>query len=363
MEDFIDEVDAVNRLNGDLPKLVSALKGLNSFEADQVLAQAVIKHGQLDVNAVDFCLELKKDVIGQSQALEYYPQRVKDSEVGGLDRLRNWLGVAGKAMSPEAAKFGIQAPRGVLVAGVPGCGKSLTAKMTASLWNVPLIRLDIGALFDSLLGKTESQTREALKIIGAIGECVVWIDEVEKAIGSGGGEMDGGTSARMFGTLLTAMEESLAESGAFLFATANEAWNLKPEFIRRFSKVFFVDLPGRLDRADILAIHLTKAGRNPDLFDLDAFSGFTEGFTGSELEGVVQAALWTAFSNETGDVTDADVTLAIENTVPLSKSMREAIKKMRDWAERAEPASTFQDTGKKVVTKAPSTKGKRAIKI
>lgn len=159
------------------------------------------------------------------------------------------------------------------------------------------------------------------------------------------------------------MEESLAESGAFLFATANEAWNLKPEFIRRFSKVFFVDLPGRLDRADILAIHLTKAGRNPDLFDLDAFSGFTEGFTGSELEGVVQAALWTAFSNETGDVTDADVTLAIENTVPLSKSMREAIKKMRDWAERAEPASTFQDTGKKVVTKAPSTKGKRAIKI
>jgi len=347
IDDFLFRVQRESALNGDKASLVQALQGLSKQEADAVLASAVIEHGELDARAIKFCLEQKAGIIRESGALEYYPADVSKGDVGGLDMLKQWLDSAGLSNSPQAREFGIEPARGTLVVGVPGCGKSLTAKMVSAMWNQPLLRLDVGALFGSLVGESEEQARNALKIASAVAPCILWIDEIEKALGSGGGESDGGTSKRVLGTILTWMEEQ--GNGVFIFATANDITSLRPELVRRFSEVFFVDLPGEAEREEIISIHLMKVNRKPDDFDLSAVVKATNDFTGAELEKVVQSALWVAFK-EGHEVNTDDLLQAAGDTVPLSVTMADGIKAMRTWSTKAKPASSKQETGRKAKT-------------
>jgi len=332
----------VNLSETELTGLVNALKGLTLAEADSVLSQAAIAHRCLDSRAVSFVIEAKAQIIKESGALEFYPAKASYAEIGGLDLLKEWALQAEKAASPEAVQFGVEAPRSLLLVGVPGCGKSLLAKAVAGP-NRPLLRLDIGALFGGLVGQSEQQARAALKIAESVAPCVLWVDEIDKALGSSGGEHDGGTSQRVLGTILTAMQEGLKD--VFVVATANNVTGLRPELIRRFVAKFFVDLPQTQERADILSIHLEKRGRKAADFAVETIAQAADGFTGSEIEEVVQEALMLAFGRGAADVTDADLLNVIAQTVPLETTMRESIAAMREWATRARPASSKQETG------------------
>jgi ATP-dependent 26S proteasome regulatory subunit len=239
---------------------------------------------------------------------------------------------------------------------VHNCGKSLTAKAIAG-GNRPLLRLDVGALFGSLVGQSEQQTRNALKVAEAVAPCVLWIDEIEKALGSGGGELDGGTSVRVLGTILTWMQETKAP--VFVVATANDIGSLRPELIRRFSEVFFVDLPQDQERADILQIHMEKRGRKIGKADTKKVVKATEDFTGSEIEKVVQGALRRAFADGEREVTVDDLLHQAGAMVPLATTMEKGINDMRSWAVRARPASSRQETGNK---KAAEVQG-RALEV
>lgn len=321
--------------------LIVSLKGLTQDEADGVLSQAAIANRALDARAVEYVMEAKAQIIKASGALEFYPAKVGYNEIGGLDLLKGWARQAEKSASAEAKAFGVEAPKGLLLVGVPGCGKSLTAKAIAGN-NRPLVRLDAGALFGGLVGQSEAQTRNALKIAEAVSPCVLWIDEIEKGFGSRG-DLDGGASSRVFGTILTWMQEQ--QGDVFVVATANDVSGIRPELIRRFPVKFFVDLPQGEERAEILGIHLEKRGRKAGDFDLVALAELTDGFTGSELEEVVQGALMAAFGRGAADVEAQDLVGVIAQTVPLATTMKEQIAEMRKWAERARPASSRQDTG------------------
>ena len=329
-------------VNGDRRELIRALQGLTATEADAVLAEAVIELGHLDTDAIPVILEAKAQIIRQSGALEYYPEQATYADVGGLDLLKTWCQQSETAFSDAAQAFGVEPDRGVLIVGVPGCGKSLTAKAVAG-GKRPLLRLDVGALFGSLVGQSEQQTRNALKVAEAVAPAVMWLDEIEKALGSGGGELDGGTSQRVLGTILTWMEE--CEADVFVVATANDISSLRPELIRRFSETFFVDLPQRAEREEILSIHLGKRGRAPSDYDLNAIADATADFTGSELEKVVQGAIKRAFADGARAIETADLLTVAAETVPLVTTMREGIDTMREWATRARPASSRQQTG------------------
>jgi hypothetical protein len=334
-------------LNGQKSELINALKGLTMTEADQVLAEAVITNGILDERAIGFTITAKAEIIRQSGALEFYPPETSLGDVGGLDNFKDWLRKAGMTNSQKARDFGIKPARGVLVVGVPGCGKSLTAKAISQLWGVPVLKQDWGAMYGPLVGQSESQTRNTFRVAGAIGNCILWWDEIEKAAGSQGGERDGGTSNRILGTALTWMEEEAAQHGVFIYATANDIAQLRPEFIRRFTEVFFVDLPSPTERKEIFEIHLRKAKQDPASFDLTDVIGLTNGFTGAEIEETVQSGLWAAFAEER-PLAVSDLEIAAQETVPLITTMREQVEGMRKWAERARPASRHQNTGRSV---------------
>ena len=347
-------------LNGGREKIIRALQGLTAVEADACLAQAVIANGRLDLGAIPFILAEKAQIIRKAGALEYYPEQAAYAEIGGLDLLKGWCAQAESAYSEAARQYGIEPPKGLLLVGAPGCGKSLTAKAVAG-GSRPLLRLDVGALFGSLVGQSEQQTRNALKVAEAVAPCVMWLDEIEKALGGSGGEMDGGTSTRVLGTILTWMQESKAP--VFIVATANDIAALRPELIRRFDEVFFVDLPTQAERAEILAIHLSKRGRKPGDYDLGQVAAETPDFTGSELEKIVKGALRRAFADGQREMTTEDLLAVVAETVPLATTMAQGIAQMREWAKRARPASS----GGQVKTQAKSGKargkGSRAIEM
>jgi ATP-dependent 26S proteasome regulatory subunit len=345
-----------SELNGGREKVIRALQGLTAVEADAVLAQAVIAKGHLSDDAIPFILNAKAEIIRNSGALEYYPEQAGYDEIGGLDLLKEWCAESEVAFSDAAAEYGVEPDKGVLIVGVPGCGKSLTAKAIAG-GNRPLLRLDVGALFGSLVGQSEQQTRNALKVAEAVAPCVLWVDEIEKSLGSGGGELDGGTSVRVLGTILTWMQETKAP--VFVVATANDIGSLRPELIRRFSEVFFVDLPQNQERADILTIHMEKRGRKIGKTDTKKVVKATEGFTGSEIEKVVQGALRRAFADGEREVMVDDLLHQAEAMVPLATTMEKGINDMRSWAVRARPASSRQETGNK---KAAEVQG-RALEV
>ncbi|MEE1939991.1 AAA family ATPase [Streptomyces sp. TRM 70361] len=320
-------------------RLAQAALGLTAAQARRAFAKAIVRDEVLDDRDIDAVVAEKKAVIRESEALEFYSAEETPDDLGGLDVLKEWLRLRERAFSDAARQFRLPAPKGIALIGIPGTGKSLTAKMIGGLWRLPLLRLDVGALFGSLVGESEERVRRALRLAETVSPCVLWIDEVEKALAAGG--HDGGTSQRVFGTVLTWMQEKTAP--VFVVATANDVSALPPETLRRgrFDEVFFLDLPTEAERREIITVHLRKRGRNPELFDVYRLARDCDGFVGAELEQVVVDAMYEAFSDGERDITTGDIARAAARTVPLSRSQREVIEDLRAWLRegRAQSAS------------------------
>ena len=319
-------------------RLAQAALGLTAVQARRAFAKAIVRDDVLDDRDIDAVVEEKTAVIRESQALEYFPAAQTPDDVGGLDQMKRWLALRERAFGQEAASYGLPVPKGLALIGIPGTGKSLTAKMVGGLWRLPLLRLDVGALFGSLVGESEERVRRALQLASAVAPCVLWIDEIEK--GFGGGDLDGGTSRRVFATILTWMQEKTAP--VFVVATANDVTALPPEALRRgrFDEVFFLDLPTEPERREIITVHLRKRRRDPGQFDIAGLARASDGYTGAELEQAVIDAMYQAYA-EDRDITTKDVAAAIARTVPLSRSQREVIERLRSWLRdgRAQSAS------------------------
>ena len=321
-------------------EMARAAQGLTLAEAENAFAKAAVTGGGLDRGDVELVSSEKQQVIRKSGILEYHPTDATLADVGGLANLKAWLRQRGKAWSPQATTFGLPAPKGVLLR-VPGCGKSLMARAVAQAWKLPLLHLDLGRVFTGILGSSEENMRRALKVAEGVAPAVLWMDEIEKGLsgGTGGGsEQDGGTATRVFGTLLTWMQER--HGSVFVVATANRIEALPPELLRRgrFDEIFFVDLPGAPTRAEILSIHLAKRQRDPAKYDLDGLACLSDGLSGAELEQVVIEGLFAAYDTER-DLEDRDLIQAIEGLTPLSTTMGSKIQELRSWAaNRARPA-------------------------
>jgi SpoVK/Ycf46/Vps4 family AAA+-type ATPase len=318
-------------------RLVKSAQGLTQDEIESTFARSLVERRAFDVDVV---LEEKKQIIRKSGLLEYYEPDSALKDVGGLEELKEWLGQRSQSFTDKARAFGIPAPKGILLLGVQGCGKSLTAKAVAALWNLPLLKLDVGRIFGSLVGQSEENIRKAIRVAESVAPCILWADELEKGFaGASGGVSDSGTTARVFGTFLTWMSEK--KSAVFMIATANDVTSLPPEMLRkgRFDEIFFVDLPDRAEREEIFRIHLAKRKRDPGGFDLGKLADVTDGFSGAEIEQVVVGALHFAFFADR-ELSQDDLVAEADAVVPLSEMMREDISELRDWAKlRTRPAS------------------------
>ncbi len=312
-------------------ELVSALSGLTLNQARQTIAFAALKEGKLSVGAIKEVLERKAQVIRESGLLEYFPVEDNRFQLGGFARLKSWLVRAQTGFSREARELNLPTPRGILIVGVQGCGKSLAAKVIAREWKLPLVKLDAGRLFDKYIGESEKNFRKAISLAESMAPVVLWIDEIEKAMATGGGEADGGVGRRMFGSFLTWLQEKQQE--VFVVATANDLSILPPELLRkgRFDEIFFVDLPNPDERGAILTIHLKLRKQDPGLFDFHRLVEATEGFSGAEIEQVVIAALYRGLHLKQPLDTELLVQ-EISETVPLSISRREDMQKLREMS-------------------------------
>lgn len=332
----------------DAERLVKAAVGLTLHEAENAFARAMVADGRLDARDVETVLEEKRQTIRKSEILEYISSDLDLRDVGGLENLKRWLEKRNGVWMDEARAYGLPAPRGVLITGVPGCGKSLLAKAIGAAWQLPLLRLDVGRVFGVYIGSSEQNMRTAIATAEAIAPSILWIDEIEK--GFGGRERDGGTSMRVFGSFLTWMQEKTRP--VFVIATANNIDRLPPELLRkgRFDEIFFVDLPTRSERMQIFGVHLVKRLANPQVtgdFRIDAaacerLAELTEGFVGAEIEQVVIAGLFEAFS-ERRAVRMGDFERAVRETVPLSVTQAEEIRAIRAWASVRAVAATPRD--------------------
>jgi SpoVK/Ycf46/Vps4 family AAA+-type ATPase len=321
-----------------IERVVEGALGLTLVEAENVFAKSAVRTHTFDLETI---LEEKKQIIRKSGMLEYYEHREEFSDVGGMDVLKDWLVKRRSAFGSRAKDFGLPLPKGILLIGVPGTGKSLTAKAVGALWQMPLLRLDVGKIFAGLVGSSEENIRSVIKTAEAIAPAILWIDELEKGFSGtqSSGSTDGGTTSRVFGTFITWLQEKTTP--VFVIATANNVHQLPPELLRkgRFDEIFFCDLPDREDRRQILDIHLRKKNRDPGQFDLDKLIDATVDYSGAELEQAVIAALYDAF--DTGNDLSTDGLLkTVSDIVPLAITMREMIESMREWARtRARPAA------------------------
>jgi SpoVK/Ycf46/Vps4 family AAA+-type ATPase len=319
---------------------LKAALGLTLTEAENVFAKCIVEKGVFDL---DLIVAEKQQLIRKSGVLEYFEARDEVSDIGGLEILKAWLNNRALAFTEKAQKFGLPSPRGILLLGVQGCGKSLTAKAVAHLWRLPLLRLDVGRIFAGLVGSSEQNMRRAIQMAETVSPCVLWLDEIEKGLAGleSSGLADAGVTARVFATLNTWMQEKTKP--VFVVATANEIMQLPPELLRkgRFDEIFFVDLPAESERREIFVIHLGRRKRDPKEFDLDRLAAESDGFSGAEIEQAVISGLYAAFE-EGREITTEDVLTALRQTVPLSVTMREEIGMVRRWAKgRARPASRY----------------------
>lgn len=355
LENLINNFPDLKQMGSEIKsKIVESAKGLTLNEADNAFAKAVIESSKLNGKKIDIdfeniprvVLDEKANTIKKSGILEYFHSNKDISNIGGLENLKHWLSLRKKSFSEKAIEYGLPVPRGALLMGLPGCGKSLTAKVTASILDVPLIRFDLGKVFGGLVGQSEENMREAIQLVERIGSCVLWMDEIEKAFaGMGGsGSTDGGTSQRVFGTFLTWMQEK--NLPIFVMATVNRQKGLPPELLRkgRFDEIFFVGLPTTKEREEIFSIHLTGKKRNPDDFDLKKLSKASEGFSGAEIEEAIISGMYEAFNDNERELNTEDILMAVKNTTPLSKSRKEELDEMIEWANKnAVNASRFSD--------------------
>jgi len=317
-------------LNGNRDTVVQALQGLTEFEATSVLLAGVVASGELGDSIIAHIVGEKAQIIKKSGVLEYYDSQVTMQDVGGLGKLKAYAARKQAAFTSTARAAGVECPKGALLVGVPGTGKSLSAKAIAGQFRMPLLRMDIGALMGGLVGQSEGNMRTALKVAEAVAPCVLWIDEIEKALGGSSGEHDGGTSQRVFGTLLTWMQETSAP--VYVIATANNVASLQPELISRFDDVFFVDLPAQVDRVEIVRVHLRKRKQDPAAFDLPAIATKLYGYSGREIERVIKTAIEAAYCDGQ-PLTDGYIMAAAGETVPVTVTMREKIDGLRAWVK------------------------------
>lgn len=342
VEALPDEMKATAAPNGTREAAIDAAVGLSGEEAAACYARSLVQLRRIDPKTV---ANEKRRVIARERVLEWHdPIPGGLDAVGGLGNLKSWLNARRAAYSPEARAYGLPAPKGALLVGISGCGKSLTAKAIATAWGVPLLRLDLGALKSKFVGESEGNLRKALRVIEAIGRCVLWIDEIEKAMqGATSGSADGGVSSDALGAVLSWMQERTG--GAFVIATANDIESLPPELLRkgRFDEVWFVDLPNTQERRDILCAALKMHGRpraGGNEIDVAAVGDACAMFTGSEVAELVPSALFAAFADNGREPTTDDLLQAAGTVVPLAKTAAEKIEKLRKWAkERARPAT------------------------
>lgn len=326
--------------NEELENLINAFRGLTLQECEQVCAYCMIKYTKL---LPDVISNQKKDIIKKSGLLEWINSDSNMNSVGGLDGLKEWLGKRKEAFTQDAVDYGLPSnPKGLMLVGIQGAGKSLFAKAISSFWNFPLIRLDMGKIFSGIVGSSESNMRQVFKIIESVAPCILWCDEIDKGLSGGrsSGYTDGGTTSRVLGSWLTWMQDRSAP--VFVVATANDVSNLPPELLRkgRFDEIFFVDLPTEEERKIIFEIHLKKRNRNIKNFDLNLLASNSNNFTGAEIESSIEAAMYEAFSDNKREINNKDILLSLKNSVPIAVIMKEEISALRYWAkERARSAS------------------------
>ncbi|MHA1692557.1 MAG: AAA family ATPase [Candidatus Heimdallarchaeaceae archaeon] len=316
----------------EIDPIVDAVLGLTQEEIENSLSTSLVYLKEINIKRL---LSNKRNLIKKSNLLTFIETDLDAKDIGGLENLKEYLFTYRDMHSKAAREFGVTPLKGVLITGVPGCGKSLTAKVTGNIWNKPVLLLDIGKVMSSLVGSSEEKMRQAIETANLIAPCILFIDEVEKSLSGtkSSGSTDGGTLSRVFGTLLTAMEEDLKD--VTVIATANNIENLPPEFIRRFNEVFFVDLPSDSDRWEIFKIHLEKKGRKIEDFEKDrvALLKASQGFTGAEIEKAIEGALAMAFNAKSEDLTVEYLLKSIEESKPISEIQGEKIEEMRRIAK------------------------------
>jgi SpoVK/Ycf46/Vps4 family AAA+-type ATPase len=350
LDKIIDDVKQFHQVKIELDeagreRLLQAALGLTLGEAENVFAKIIVKDERLSGEDVNEVFAEKQQIIRKNGLLEYYATNESFAHVGGLAVLKDWLQRRALALTEQARAFGLPAPKGILLLGVQGCGKSLCAKAVSSMWQLPLLRFDMGRMFGSLVGSSEENVRKAIAVAESVAPAILWVDEIDKAFAGsqGSGATDGGTTARVFGTFLTWLSEKTAP--VFVVTTANDISQLPPELLRkgRLDEIFYVDLPSEEERAEIFPIHLAKRQRDPQKFDIPALVERSKDFSGAEIEEAVISALYDAFYTQQ-ELSTAHVLEALRQTVPLSKTMDEQISRLRSWAEgRARNASVPRD--------------------
>lgn len=357
-------------------KLVKAALGLTLAEAENAFARAMVEDGKLSIADVEVILEEKEQIIKKTGILEFVNSNLNMADVGGLENLKRWLRKRNKSWLESAQKYGLPSPKGVLITGVPGCGKSLISKAISEMWQLPLLRLDIGKIFSGIVGSSEENMRNVIHTAEAISPCILWIDEIEKGFSGINSSGDSGTSSRIFGHFLTWMQEK--EKPVFVIATANNISSLPPEMLRkgRFDEVFFVDLPTHRERVEIFKVHLKKRLKDPMVMgdfevtkeNLDFLAELTEGFVGAEIEQAVINGLFEAFYEERSVIL-TDFEKVCKQFVPLSITQAEQIKKIRDWANvravaatpREDRAEYIDNTDKESSNDVNTSRGGRTI--
>jgi len=315
--------------------LMASLLGLTEEEAERAISQAVVARYALSLDIVTDVLEAKKALLKRSEMLEFIDVSNNMASVGGLDNLKAWLVQRQNSWEAEARQFGLEPPKGVIILGVQGCGKSLCARAIAGEWKLPLVKFDTAAVYDKYIGETEKRIQKVFKVAEGLAPCVLWIDELEKVFAGSGPDSasaDAGVSSRLLASFLSWMQERKAP--VFVAATCNNVAVLPPELIRkgRFDELFFVDLPNTIERRQIFSIQLTKRKRNPANYDLDRIVAAAKGFSGAEIESVVQTALYAAYSRRQ-ELSSEDLFTALSSTVPLSTTRAEEIAELRAWAK------------------------------
>lgn len=332
----------------DREQVLRAAQGLTVSEAENVFAKSLIMTQGFDPEII---VSEKKQLIRKSNILEYYEAVEEMDYVGGMAELKAWLEKRRLAFTERARKFGLPEPRGLLLLGVQGGGKSLVAKAVSTMWKLPLLRLDMGRVFRELVGASEESMRMALRMAEAISPAVLWIDEIEKGLSglASSGRSDAGTAARVFGSFLVWMQEKTAP--VFVIATSNDITMLPPELLRkgRFDEIFFVDLPNFEERQEIFFIHLQKRRWDPDRFDLPRLARETEGFSGAEIEQIIIAGLYDAFDDGERELAEEDMLRNIKQTIPLSKTMREQVTTLRNWARTHARSASSEPSTRRIV--------------
>jgi len=320
-------------------RVIKASLGLTENEVKKVYAKILLSHGTFTEQSLTLLIDEKRKILRKSQFLEFVELGQHLQDVGGLAQLKKWLIDRGAAFSERARQYGLPQPKGVFLLGVQGCGKSLTAKAVARLWQLPLLRLDLASMFAGSSG-SEQNLRDTIRVAESMSPVVLWIDEIEKAFAGVGGESgERGSAYRVFGALLTWLQEK--QKPVFVIATANDVQNLPPELLRkgRFDEIFFIDLPSLKERAEIISIHLRKRNRSPDHFEPYAVAEVTEKFSGAELEELVISAMFYAFAQDREVVTQ-DLLRQARDSVPLAITMDDKVKALKDWAQfRTRPAA------------------------